>query len=158
MEIGRIDKLFGVGPKGALISLALFVASAWIDRLARHPPIIPSASILKDAGATLIILGLGLHFWALSTLRNWWKRDRLCTGGPFKWFRHPMYAAWITFVALGLVLVLNSWILLAWAAVLHPIWHRLVRKEEAMMVDRFGDDYRRYASRTGRFIPRVPHR
>ena len=66
-----------------------------------------------------------------------------------------MYAAWITFVALGLVLALNSWIFLVWAVVLHPIWHWLVRKEEAMMVDRFGDDYRRYASQAGRFIPRV---
>ena len=29
------------------------------------------------------------------------------------------------------------------------------RKDEAMLIERFGDEYRRYMQRTGRFLPHV---
>jgi protein-S-isoprenylcysteine O-methyltransferase Ste14 len=32
-----------------------------------------------------------------------------------------------------------------------------VRKEETMMIERFGDNYRAYMKRTGRFLPRIKH-
>jgi protein-S-isoprenylcysteine O-methyltransferase Ste14 len=155
MEHSRTKKLFGVGPVGFLISLALSMVFGWANRRAGHPCLTAYTWVTKDIGIALIIIGLGLHFWSLATLRNWWQKDRLCTGGPFKWFRHPLYAAWVTFIAPGIAVLLNSWILLVWAALLQPIWHWLVRKEEKMMMDRFGDEYRAYAARTGRFIPRI---
>ena len=34
------------------------------------------------------------------------------------------------------------------------LYHR-IRSEEAKLVERFGDDYRRYMARTGRFFPRL---
>ncbi len=64
-----------------------------------------------------------------------------------------MYAAWITFISPGVAVYLNSWILLLWVVSLHPVWHRLVIHEEKMMCQRFQDEYRAYAQRTGRFIP-----
>jgi len=32
-----------------------------------------------------------------------------------------------------------------------------VGKEEAMMIERFSDEYRSYMKRTGRFLPRFKH-
>ena len=142
-----------MGPRNAAISLVLLALFAWADLMIGHPAIMLNAAPMKAAGAVLVILGLGLHFWAFSTLRRWWTDDKLCTMGPFKFFRHPMYAAWITFISSGVALYFNSWVLL-----LHPIWHKLERKEETTMLDKFGDVYRDYARRTGRFIPQMLNR
>jgi protein-S-isoprenylcysteine O-methyltransferase Ste14 len=88
------------------------------------------------------------------TLRRWWVGSRLCTRGPFRFVRHPMYAAWISLIVPGVVLILNRWVGVLWLAALHPLWHGLVRREEHTMEGLFGEAYRRYAARTGRFLPR----
>jgi|WetSurMetagenome_2_1015567.scaffolds.fasta_scaffold168668_1 protein-S-isoprenylcysteine O-methyltransferase Ste14 len=150
-----LQKLFGVGPIGASISLILLVVAIRADRALGHPKILEYRPVMEILGALLILVGLALLFWTMCTLRSWWAKNRLCTTGPFRWFRHPMYAAWITFVSLGIALYLNSWTLLAWVMLLHPVWHCLVMWEEKVMVEYFQDEYRRYAGRTGRFVPRL---
>jgi protein-S-isoprenylcysteine O-methyltransferase Ste14 len=155
MNIGKLQQLFGVGPMGAVISFVLLVVAVWVDHLLGHPTILTNPAPLKIIGAVVVVIGLGLHFWSMWTLRNWWGKDELCIHGPFKWFRHPMYAAWITFVLPGMALYLNSWIILFFVILLHPIWHMLVIREEKMMFEKFHDEYRAYAARTGRFFPRI---
>jgi len=102
-----------------------------------------------------VLTGIALHLWTAWTLRNWWIKGQLCITGPFKYFRHPMYAAWITFISFGTVSLLTSWVYIVWAVSLHPIWHRLVSKEEQMMFELFGNDYEEYTKQVGRFIPRI---
>ena len=155
MDRRALQKLFGVGPIGAVISLILLAVAVWADRLLGHPEILKHSSLIEALGALLVCAGLVLYFWTMYVLRNWWVENRLCTTGPFRWFRHPLYAAWITFVSLGVALYLNSWTLLAWVVLQHPVWHWLVIHEEKMMSERFEDEYRAYAEQTGRFIPRL---
>ncbi len=66
-----------------------------------------------------------------------------------------MYAAWITFICPGVALYLNSWFYMFWVLLLHLLWHKLVKKEEIIMIDTFGDIYKDYAGRTGRFLPKM---
>ncbi len=155
MTVTRLKKIFGIGPLGAIISFVLLMTAVWVDRALGHSAILADPAPLKVAGGALAVIGMGLYLWGLWTIRNWWSRDMLCTGGPFRWFRHPMYAAWITFILPAVALYLNSWIILLFAVLLHPIWHRLVTYEEKMMLDKFGDEYRAYMTRTGRFVPRI---
>lgn len=149
----KFQKIFGIGPAGAAISLFLLAAAVWADSMAALPFAAEYAGLMKAAGMVLAISGLGLHFWSFFTLRSWWVDDQLCTRGPFQYFRHPMYAAWITFVCPGAALYLNSWFYLLWVFMLHLLWHQLVKKEERIMIDAFGDLYREYARQTGRFLP-----
>ncbi len=154
MALNRYQKIFGVGPLGALLSI-LFLGFAWlVDWWLGHPQILTDPRPIKYVALVLFVLGLCLHFWTVSTLRHWWKEDELCTHGPYKYLRHPMYAAWISFVGLALALGLNSWVILIWSVLLHPIWHLLVAKEERIMENVFGDKYRQYLARTSRFVPR----
>ena len=60
------------------------------------------------------------------TLRKGWANDEFCTTGPFNWFRHPVYTAWIAFICLAVALYVNSWIILCFVILRHPIWHQLV--------------------------------
>jgi len=141
--------------KGALISLMLLLSTFIIDRELDGLIIMSHAILIKFVGVVFIIIGTALHLWTAWTLRNWWIKDKLCIGGPFRYFRHPMYAAWITFISFGAAFFLNSWVYIVWAILLHPVWHRLVTKEEQMMVELFTDDYIEYTEYVGRFIPRI---
>lgn len=155
MAISRLKKLFGIGPMGAIISLVLFTIAVWMDRLLGHLAILANPAPIRVVGEGLAAIGLGLLFWSAWILRKWWSKDELCTMGTFKWFRHPIYAAWITFILPALALYLNSWIILFFVVLLHPIWHQLVIYEEKMMFEKFGDKYREYTAQTGRFFPRI---
>jgi protein-S-isoprenylcysteine O-methyltransferase Ste14 len=154
MVLTAYKKLFGIGPLGALITLALFSLVWLVEWKIGRFIIMIRPFPLRCAGIFLIVFGLFLHMWTFFTLKNWWRNDQLCTRGPFRYFRHPMYAAWVTFISMGVALMFNSWMYVLWALLLHPIWHVLARREEKIVMNVFGDEYRRYAARTGRFVPR----
>lgn len=154
----ELKKIFGVGPTGAIISFLLLAVFVWADSWITLPVAVDYTGIVKTTGILFVISGLALHSWSFLTLRNWWVDNELCTKGPFKYFRHPMYAAWITFVCPGLALYLNSWFYIFWVLLLHPVWHTLVVKEETIMAGTFEETYTDYAKKTGRFFPKILNR
>ena len=150
--------MFGIGPLGALITVLTFVGAWLVDQRTGHLQLLANPFPPRCLGGFLIVSGLFLHGWTFFTLRNWWQREQLCTTGPFRYFRHPMYAAWVTFISMGVALGLNSWGYVFWALLLHPIWHVLAKREEKIVESVFGQEYRLYAARTGRFVPRLRRR
>jgi protein-S-isoprenylcysteine O-methyltransferase Ste14 len=80
--------------------------------------------------------------------------QRLVTDGLYRRIRHPLYLGEIT-RNLGFTLVLTSGY--GFALVLLGSLFLLVRiqREERMMLDEFGDEYREYMARTWRLIPHV---
>ncbi len=107
------------------------------------------------------LLGAGLMFWTMSTLgKNLTdtvvvrKEATLVMHGPYRWVRHPFYVTAAVLMASVTVLTANwliglcSVIVLAFLAVRTP-------HEEKMLVERFGNAYRNYMAKTGRFIPRL---
>ena len=79
----------------------------------------------------------------------------LVTQGVYQHIRHPMYAAhWLWGIAQALLL--QNWIAgLSMLVTLAPLYFVRVPREERMMLEHFGDEYRAYMERTGRVIPRV---
>jgi len=80
---------------------------------------------------------------------------QLVTDGPYRWLRNPIYAAYLLAYAQALVAARTAWALppLLWMA---AIYHLAARHEEAQfLAGSFGAAYRRYASDTGRFMPRL---
>src|SRR5206468_9109071 len=77
------------------------------------------------------------------------------THGVYRAIRHPMYAAiWLFGLAQGLLL--RNW-LAGWsAAVTFAVMYiGRVRREEQMMCEFFGQEYRDYMQQTGRLFPRL---
>jgi protein-S-isoprenylcysteine O-methyltransferase Ste14 len=95
---------------------------------------------------------LGRNWSALLQIRE---DQTLVTDGVFRYIRHPNYAAnWLWGFAQALLLW--NWIAgLSKLVCFLPFYLQRVRREEQMMLDRFGDEYRAYMTRTGRIIPRV---
>jgi protein-S-isoprenylcysteine O-methyltransferase Ste14 len=101
------------------------------------------------AGAFLLV------WWSLRTLKPKDRGQYVCTRGPFRYVRHPLYASFLSWFNFGLAIYLGHWAFMAWAVSLHPLWHWVIRKEEKDMQAQFGDEWVDYASRTGRFVPRL---
>lgn len=122
----------------------------------------PPVPVLTAVGALAWAAGLGALLWAESTMRGYAAVSgttvghHLVTAGPYRWVRHPIYTA-IVAIAGGTALVLASWPLVAVAALsiaVHLWWARA--EEQLLAADsQLGEGYRAYASRTGRFLPRV---
>jgi len=83
---------------------------------------------------------------------------RLVTRGVYGRVRHPMYAAfWLWGIAQPLLI--QNWIAgLAYLAIFGPLYPVRVAREERMMLEQFGSEYRSYISQTGRVIPRLRKR
>jgi len=81
------------------------------------------------------------------------KENLLVTGGVFHYIRHPMYAAhWLW--AIAQALLLQNWIAgLSFLATSLPLYLMRIPREEKMMIEHFGEEYRFYMKRTGRIIP-----
>jgi protein-S-isoprenylcysteine O-methyltransferase Ste14 len=79
----------------------------------------------------------------------------LITSGPYRWVRHPMYTAVITLFLAVFLLTANWFIGLGGLATVASVIVARTPKEEAMLVETFGDAYREYMRRTPRYIPRV---
>ncbi len=79
---------------------------------------------------------------------------RLVTEGPYRYIRHPLYTAGLVFFV-SLAVMTESWFLLAALAVMFGVLLLRVPKEEANLLRAYGDEYRRYRQRTGRFLPRL---
>jgi protein-S-isoprenylcysteine O-methyltransferase Ste14 len=84
-------------------------------------------------------------------------RDRhaLVTRGIYERLRHPMYAAfWL--LALAQALLLPNWIAgLSGLTGFGTLFFARVGREERMMLETFGDEYRAYMGRTKRVIPGI---
>ena len=78
----------------------------------------------------------------------------LVTRGPYRWVRHPFYLA----TALAVVansLVTANWFLALTGGTLFGLLVLRTRTEEEKLIERFGEDYKKYMERTGRFLPRL---
>lgn len=107
------------------------------------------------------LAGIGLGLWAVAALGVRQLRPgpepateaRLVVSGPYRWIRHPMYAATL--------LVAGAWVASAWtplrvaiAALLAGVLAVKMRVEERLLARRF-PAYPDYARRTKRLVPGV---
>jgi len=116
---------------------------------------------LRWTGVGLCALGAVLQAWTFRRLgKNLTdtvvtRRDHtLVTHGPYRWVRHPFYDAGALFF-LGLSLTTANWFVLLSGALVMTLIVIRTRREEEQLVARFGDRYREYMKRTGRFLPRL---
>jgi protein-S-isoprenylcysteine O-methyltransferase Ste14 len=80
---------------------------------------------------------------------------RLVTNGVYTHIRHPMYASQWLFAA-AQALLLQNWIAgLSGIVCFLPLYIFRVPKEEQMLIDAFGEEYRADMRRTGRVLPRI---
>jgi len=166
--------LFRSGRPGQHLREALFVvlavallAEAALAAVAprRLPGLVPlapaTAAVLRATGAVMVLGATALMLAAQLDLGASWRvgidegaRPGLVTGGLYRYSRNPIYVAMLT-ALLGFALLLPSWISLGLLIGAGLGIRRHVRDEEAYLARTYGEEYRRYAARVGRFVPGV---
>lgn len=123
----------------------------------------PLAVFAVAAGGALIASGAALWYRTVTlfarigrgTLAPWDPASRLVVAGPYRHVRNPMITG-VVAVLLGEAVLFGSTGVLTWAVAvfaINAIWFPLV--EEPGLEQRFGDEYRVYASNVPRWLPRV---
>ena len=80
-------------------------------------------------------------------------RHELISGGPYALVRHPMYTSFLL-MGVGQAFLLSNWVMgLAGLVGFAILFFLRVDKEERMMLETFGPQYRAYTERTKRIIP-----
>lgn len=128
------------------------------DSLLREP-FVPHSTPVYSIGLALAVAGAALAIWARYLLgRNWSasvqikKGHELVVTGPYRLIRHPIYTG-LLLLFLGSALMVGDWRgLLAVAIAFASFWFKL-KKEEAWMIERFGDVYRDYRGKTRALLP-----
>jgi protein-S-isoprenylcysteine O-methyltransferase Ste14 len=136
---------------GILIGLAL-------NRWWRPCPIFPVATwrwsglVLVLAGVALIIAGRRAMLAAQTNINPFKPTTSIVSSGPFGFTRNPLYVSMIL-IYLGLTLVANTWWSLPLLVpVLLLIHFGVVLREERYLERKFGDSYREYRARVGRYL------
>lgn len=129
----------------------------WLDRHG-HPLPWDGGVVSQPLGWLVLAAGLSLFAWTLWTFRchrttvnPYAGAAALCTGGPFRYSRNPIYVGdWLLMA--GAALLLNTlwpWVFapLVWFAIRYGV----IRHEEAHLEAKFGDAYRAYRARVRRW-------
>ena len=148
-----------VGLAAALFGLAVlpgFYVATGIPETADYP-----ASAWAVALGT-IVFASALWVFRISHKalgRNWSitlqirEQHKLVRAGPYALVRHPMYTSFLL-MGLGQAFLLSNWVAgLAGLVGFAVLFFLRVDKEERMMLENFGPEYRSYMERTKKIIP-----
>jgi protein-S-isoprenylcysteine O-methyltransferase Ste14 len=122
---------------------------------------LPLPDWLRWVGAGIMLVCIPLVYWVFNSLGKnvtpsvvTRQEHCLVTHGPYRWVRHPLYTVgFLMFIGLSL-LAANWFIALMLVLGYIPLALR-TPIEETHLVERFGDEYRAYMQRTGRYLPRL---
>lgn len=149
--------MFGLA--SGLLGLAIvpgFYVATGIPRAADYP----ARPWVLALGAVIFLAALWIFRRTHKELgRNWSitleirDKHELISRGPYAFVRHPMYTSFML-MGLGQALLLSNWVAgLAGLVGFAVLFFLRVDKEERMMLEIFGPEYRDYMQRTKRIVP-----
>jgi protein-S-isoprenylcysteine O-methyltransferase Ste14 len=121
------------------------------------------AEYLQVFSLPLLLVSVVLCGWSARVLGEFMnthiqvvQKHKLVTRGPYSRIRHPAYTSAIVFALASALLYLNLIWFIVFLAMFAIAYKRAVLEEELLASeDGFGQDYRNYMKKTGRFLPRL---
>ena len=114
---------------------------------------------LRWIGVIIVLIMIPLLAWIHRSLDRQYSAclriksgHHLITGGPYAKVRHPMYTV-LGFFALGMSLVTANILMIVFSVFIMAEFPFIVRQEEEMLIETFGEEYLEYMKRTHRFFP-----
>jgi protein-S-isoprenylcysteine O-methyltransferase Ste14 len=103
------------------------------------------------AGIYWLFSSIGTGITPVSATR---KEHKLSTHGIYRWIRHPLYTVGSSFyISFGLIS--DNWFIILMGVLTFIVMAIRTPKEEANLIAKFGDEYREYMKRTGKFLPKL---
>lgn len=122
---------------------------------------LPIPSLVRWIGVIPCVVAIPLLIWTHRTLGRSYSPEleiqdqhQLVNTGPYARIRHPMYTVFILFT-IGTVLITANLFITIFGLLVCFLLYPISKQEEQMLITEFGDQYRGYMNRTGRFLPRI---
>lgn len=103
--------------------------------------------IIVTSGAVLIISGVVMVASCGRKLLKTFDKGILITDGLYKFFRNPMYAAYLILIIPGISLLFNSWLALTTVILNYVLFSFMVEREYQYLRDKFGKEYEDYLAK-----------
>jgi len=125
-----------------------------------YQPIAPFNGV---AAAVLLVISLALYEWARHTV---WRRkfgiafaehvpEAVCTEGPYRWIRHPLYVSYLV-AYLAVLVALPHWLTATvFVGNIALLVYGARNDENTLAASALAADYAAYRERTGMFLPRL---
>lgn len=130
-----------------------------------YPPVLAWSKVDFPALVRWIGVGTGficvlLIYWLFSSIGtnisptvSTRKEHKLVTRGIYRWVRHPLYSVG-TLLFLSFAIIASNWFIAAMAGLSFILLAVRLPNEEAHLIEKFGDEYRKYMKTTGAFLPK----
>jgi len=144
--------------QGALIFLSLGIILIFSNSalIFRHYGILDLA--LNVTGMVLIFFGFLFRITARGYKEEKSSDGRtLVIDGPYAMIRNPMYFGTFMIGAGIIMMLLRLWFLFLFMIVFLLIYIPQMKKEETALLDRFGEEYKRYCGITPKYFPRLDY-
>ena len=123
---------------------------------------IPLGTRAATVAAVLYVLAGALFSWAAISVRGRGFRlayvpntpNVVFTGGPYRWFRHPLYLSYTLAWIAGAVAAMSVPLLFSVAAMVAFYVGAAYREERQLLRSAAGDDYRAYRRQARVLVPR----
>ena len=153
---GAVEWLLAITAVAWTLSLALYaIGFSWFDYAAPLPLWLRWVGVAVMAAcfplSSWTYRALGAHFSKRLELRT---DHQLVNSGPYRYVRHPMYTT-LCLCAVGTCLVTANLFVMAATACVAVVILLRIRNEDAMLAERFGDQYSAYCRRTGGLLPKL---
>jgi protein-S-isoprenylcysteine O-methyltransferase Ste14 len=116
---------------------------------------------LRWLGVMIGVVCVFLIYWLFSSIGTGItptsatrKHHTLVTSGPYRWVRHPLYTVG-SFMFIAFAMIADNWFIAALGILTFILMAVRTPKEEENLIQKFGDEYREYMKRTGRFFPKL---
>ncbi len=111
------------------------------------------AMVEMVVGYAFVFLGISLIVRGWKQIYEARKKNELVTDGIYTYMRHPQYTG-IYMAILGQLIHWPTIPTLVLSPVIFAAYYTLARKEEKVMIERFGDEYKAYAEKVPMFFPK----
>lgn len=159
----KLGSTLGSKFSGIIFVLALLATLIYI----LFPNLVSRASIplpvwMRWLGVGIAITGFLLLEWSHRALGSNWsdqpritETQQLVQSGPYRIIRHPIYTSFVLILGSTLLITANWLVGSLWIVAVASDGLLRIRYEETVMLEKFGDDYKKYQSRTGLVLPRL---
>ncbi len=151
------SKILIIAILGYFVSIVLYMLDVpWVSwsRLSM-PPWLRWLGVIGAASSVLLVAwthrALGRQYSTEFAIQ---KDHVLVTTGPYARTRHPMYTA-LNMFSFSMAMMTSNLLVLLFAVLVIVPFPWIAKSEEQMLLETFGEDYREYMRRTGRFFPRI---
>jgi len=149
------NKISFYSAKALLANLSISVLFLFLEFILGGPKIYIENLTAIIVFAVLMTLYSIVTYWSIFSLVKQKMTTSLVISGPYRFVRHPIYAAIIFLLNPALAILLRSWLLVLAILPIYLVWRKYVKDEDQILIKKFGPAYWEYKNSTWCFFPNL---